>query len=129
VHSPCGPTCPSEITRKQLIFLGTGAGGGVPAFYCGCKACKEAQANPVFQRTRCSLLIQGTLTTLIDASPDLRVQLVREGVDRIERFFLTHWHYDHIGGLGELEYYVRIKRQAVIPAYMTAETEEKLRSA
>jgi phosphoribosyl 1,2-cyclic phosphate phosphodiesterase len=47
---------------------------------------------------------------LIDASPDLRRQLLKERITEIDRIFLTHWHYDHFGGLGELEYYVRLQR-------------------
>jgi phosphoribosyl 1,2-cyclic phosphate phosphodiesterase len=55
---------------------------------------------------------------LIDASPDLRWQLVREDISHIDYLFLTHWHYDHFAGLGELEYYVRLVRQAMIPFYL-----------
>jgi phosphoribosyl 1,2-cyclic phosphate phosphodiesterase len=113
----------------QLIFLGTAAGCGVPSFFCGCVACQEAADRPSFFRSRSSLLIQGEKNTLIDAPPDLRAQLLREHIDRIDHFFLTHWHYDHSGGLGELEFYVRVKRQEAIAAYMTAETEEWLKTS
>ncbi len=114
---------------RQLIFLGTGAGCGVPAFYCGCRACQEAQTKPRFQRTRCSIIIQGETNILVDAPPDLRTQLLREEIQHIEHLFLTHWHYDHFAGLGELEFYVRLIRQAVLPVYVTMETKEKVESA
>ncbi len=113
----------------QLVFLGTAAGCGVPSFFCGCAACQEAAAQPNFFRSRSSLLIQGEKNTLIDAPPDLRAQLIRERLDEIDHFFLTHWHFDHSGGLGELEFYVRVKRQETITAYMTAETEDWLKTS
>jgi phosphoribosyl 1,2-cyclic phosphate phosphodiesterase len=115
--------------NHSLIFLGTGAGCGVPSYFCGCAACQEAAAEPRYRRTRCGLVIRGEEVTLVDAPPELRTQLIREGIDRIDRFLMTHWHYDHSGGLGDLEFYVRVKRGEAIPAYMTAETKEWLGTA
>lgn len=106
----------------ELIFLGTGAACGVPSYYCGCKACEEALANPRCVRTRSSLAICGDETVLVDASPDLWAQLNRERISHVEHFFLTHWHYDHYAGLGELEFFVRLVRKRPLPAYMTPET-------
>ncbi len=115
--------------QPRLIFLGTGASSGVPSFYCGCRACQEALAEPFYRRTCCGLLIQGEANILVDAPPDLRMQLVREKIDHLDALFLTHSHFDHTGGLGELEFYVRLKRKDALPAYMSAETEYWLDSA
>jgi phosphoribosyl 1,2-cyclic phosphate phosphodiesterase len=115
--------------QPKLIFLGTGAGSGVPSFYCGCRACQEALDEPFYCRTCCSLLIQGKANLLVDAPPDLRMQLVRGKIDRLDALLLTHSHFDHTGGLGELEFYVRLKRQDALPAYMSAETVSWLNSA
>ncbi len=114
---------------SQLIFLGTGAGCGVPAFYCNCVACREASTNPNYQRTRCALLVRGERNTLIDAPPDLRVQLNRERIHQIDHFILTHSHYDHTGGIGELEFYVRVQRQQAIPTYLTPATQAWLQTS
>lgn len=108
--------------KPSLLFLGTGAGCGVPSFYCDCKACREAKADPLFQRTCCGLVIQGHQNTLIDTPPDLRCQLVREKIDHIDHLLLTHEHYDHTGGMGELEFLVRLKTKQPLPAYMSQET-------
>jgi phosphoribosyl 1,2-cyclic phosphate phosphodiesterase len=58
---------------------------------------------------------------LIDASPDLRYQLIREGIESIDHVFVTHWHYDHFGGLGDLEFYVRLKKYDPISLYLPPE--------
>ncbi len=39
---------------------------------------------------------------LIDASPDLRFQFLREDIDSVDHVLLTHAHYDHYAGLGNL---------------------------
>jgi len=113
----------------QLIFLGTGAGCGVPSFFCTCVACREAALNPRYQRSRCALLIRGEQNTLIDAPPELRAQLLRENISQIDHFVLTHSHYDHSGGMGDLEFYVRVGRQQAIPAYLTPESQAWLGAA
>ncbi|MCA9957981.1 MAG: MBL fold metallo-hydrolase [Anaerolineales bacterium] len=113
----------------QLRFLGTGAGCGVPSFYCDCVACQEARQEPRYCRTRCALLIQGEKNTLIDAPPDLRQQLLHAGINQIDHFILTHSHYDHTGGLGELEFYVRVSHPEAIPTYMTATTQDWLHTS
>ncbi len=112
-----------------LIFLGTGSACGVPSFYCGCRACQEAFSAPHRARTRSSLLLNGSERILVDASPDLRMQLNRERINAVDHLFLTHWHYDHYAGLGELEFMVRLVRQSPLPAYMTAETAAELAAA
>ncbi|MCB2180312.1 MBL fold metallo-hydrolase [bacterium] len=103
----------------QLVILGTGAGGGVPSHYCDCIACQEAALEPRYRRTRCAVAILGEQTTLIDAPPDLRHQLVDQGIDQIDHFLLTHTHYDHTGGLGDLEFYIRLARKEALPTYLT----------
>ncbi len=115
--------------KHNLLFLGTGAGCGVPSFFCSCVACLEAQQDKRFSRSRCSVLVKNKQYTLIDAAPDLRYQLMKQQITKIDNFILTHWHYDHTGGLGELEFYVRVGTQQAIPAYMTQLSKEWLQQA
>jgi phosphoribosyl 1,2-cyclic phosphate phosphodiesterase len=44
--------------------------------------------------------------------------LLREKITGVDAIFLTHWHYDHFGGLGELEYYVKLWRKELLPLYL-----------
>jgi phosphoribosyl 1,2-cyclic phosphate phosphodiesterase len=106
----------------ELVFLGTGAGSGVPAFYCGCKGCREAFAEPRYRRTRCAIAVLGNKNFLFDAPPELASQLLREHIAKIDYFILTHAHPDHCPGMGDLEIYTRFYRRDVLPAVMSHET-------
>ncbi len=104
---------------QYFKIMGSGAGPGTPSFFCDCPGCREARENPATARTRSGALIAtGQANILVDTPPDLKAQLVRERIERIDEVFLTHWHYDHFGGLGELEYYVKLSRKDRIPLYL-----------
>jgi phosphoribosyl 1,2-cyclic phosphate phosphodiesterase len=105
-----------------LRFLGTGASCGVPSFYCGCKACEEALQNPAARRGCAALLISGTQNTLIDADPDLRMQLSLARITDIDQVLFTHEHFDHIGGIAEFEFYVRLRSHKPLPVYAGSHT-------
>ncbi len=108
--------------KHTLTFLGTGAAGGIPSFFCSCAACMEASVEPRFERTRSSVLISGRKNILVDAPPDLRRQLLAAGTRQIDGFILTHAHYDHSGGLGDIEFHARIDGLDPIPSYMSRES-------
>ena len=105
-----------------FTFMGSGAGCGVPAFFCDCPACQEARANPRARRGDCGVMITGTQRTLIDTPPDIRRYFNREGVSFIDNLLFTHWHYDHVGGLGELEYMVQLLTKTQLPTYASPYT-------
>ena len=85
----------------QLLFLGTGTSVGVPVVGCSCPTC--ASGDPRNSRTRTSAVIGlrgGTL--LIDTTPDLRSQLLRERIGRVDAILYTHDHVDHVYGLDDV---------------------------
>lgn len=112
--------------KHTLRFLGTGASCGTPSYYCGCKACEEALADPKAQRTCAALLISGQENTLLDAGPDLRMQLSLARAQTIQRALFTHEHFDHIGGIPQLEYYVRLVSREPLPIYAGNHTLEAI---
>lgn len=85
----------------QLVFLGTGTSHGVPMVGCDCGTCTSL--DPRNQRTRCSLMLglpEGNL--LVDTTPDLRTQLLREKLGVAHAVLYTHAHADHLFGLDDL---------------------------
>lgn len=91
----------SKDIRGEMILLGTGTSVGVPAIGCDCEVCTSD--HPRNNRTRCSAVLglpEGNL--LIDTSPDMRFQLLREGIGIIHSVLYTHEHADHLFGLDDL---------------------------
>ncbi len=112
----------------QLLFLGTGASCGVPSYYCGCKACEEACVHPEYARGCSSIMIRGKEDTLIDTSPELRLQFIREQLVGVDQVLFTHEHFDHVGGLAQLEYYSKLVSRQPIPVYAGRECFDYLAS-
>lgn len=86
----------------KLRFLGTGTSNGVPQIGCRCRTCRST--DPRDRRLRCSSLIEsdGGTCVLIDCGPDFRQQVLSLPSQRIDAIFITHEHYDHVGGLDDL---------------------------
>ena len=84
-----------EPPIAEMIIMGTGTSVGVPVAGCQCAVCRSQ--NPKNQRTRTGVLIRGPQGEfIIDAGPELRLQLVREDVRLIQAAVFTHAHADHI---------------------------------
>jgi phosphoribosyl 1,2-cyclic phosphate phosphodiesterase len=85
----------------RLRFLGTGTSFGVPVIGCRCAICTSA--DPRDRRTRHgALLTDGGRTLLVDTPPELRLQLVDAGVERVDAVWYTHCHADHVHGVDDL---------------------------
>ena len=75
--------------RGAMVMLGTGTSVGVPIIGCGCDVCRSD--NPRNRRTRCSVILGlpgGNL--LIDTSPDMRGQLLREQIGIVSCLIARH---------------------------------------
>lgn len=98
----------------RVTFLGTGTSTGVPVIGCTCTTCQST--DPKDKRTRPSIYLQfdGGASVLIDASPDLRSQALRYGVDRVDLILLTHSHADHVLGLDDVRIF-NFRQRASIP--------------
>ncbi|MCX7425199.1 MAG: MBL fold metallo-hydrolase [Planctomycetia bacterium] len=114
-----------KITGK-LVFLGTGTSHGVPVIGCGCPTCLSD--NPKNNRTRCSVVLglpEGNL--LIDTTPELRVQLLRERIGAIHAVLYTHEHADHLFGLDDLRIFPEHLGHE-IPIYCEESVERRIRT-
>ncbi|GAA4493311.1 MBL fold metallo-hydrolase [Gluconacetobacter tumulicola] len=91
----------------ELLVLGCGGSAGVPMIggpdgRGDWGICDPAE--PRNCRTRASVLLRGDdgQAVLIDTGPDLRAQLLAQGIDRFDAILYTHAHSDHIAGLDEV---------------------------
>jgi phosphoribosyl 1,2-cyclic phosphate phosphodiesterase len=110
-----------------MILLGTGTSVGVPMIGCGCEVCESS--DPRDKRTRTSAILglpQGNL--LIDTSPDMRQQLLRERIGVVHAVAYTHEHADHVMGLDDLRlfpFYIG----GPVPLYCEESVEQRIRLA
>jgi phosphoribosyl 1,2-cyclic phosphate phosphodiesterase len=116
------------IPGMKITVLGCGGSGGVP-FADGTPGGNWGVCdpeNPRNRRRRVSILVeQGGTALLVDASPDLRAQLLDSGTGRIDAVLFTHAHADHCHGLDELRT-MAYARGGPIDAYMDRPTQEAL---
>lgn len=105
-------------------ILGCGSSGGVPRVGGDWGFCDPTE--PKNRRSRCSLLVEktgdeGTTTILIDTSPDLREQLLKAEVKRLDAVLYTHDHADQTHGIDDLRA-IAYRMRTQIPTYMDAHT-------
>lgn len=73
---------------------------------CRCEVCRSVDRRD--QRLRSSAMVEiemgGGVTRrlIIDAGPDFRYQMLREGVEQIDAILLTHGHKDHTAGIDDV---------------------------
>ncbi len=88
----------------RITLLGTGDTTGTPTVGCDCDTCQAARARGV-ERTRFSVHVENERTgesLLVDASPDFRYQFLRDEVALPDAAVITHVHFDHLDGLGNV---------------------------
>ena len=111
----------------KVTFLGSGTSTGVPVVGCHCDVCESE--NPKNKRLRQSVKIEHAgKTFLIDTTPDLRTQLLRDPTPRIDFILFTHAHADHMMGLDDIRPYNFFYRCS-IPAFANAATAKGIRRA
>lgn len=92
-----------------IEILGSAAGGGVPQWNCACRQCEAARRGLIDTRTQCSVAITADERhwIMVNASPDLRSQLLRFGSQLpsrtrqspVEAILLSDADLDHVLGL------------------------------
>lgn len=85
----------------RVTILGSGTSHGVPMIGCHCEVCRSK--NPKNHRMRPSIVVEGPDgTILVDTTPELRLQSISAGLNRIDAVLITHTHADHIFGMDDL---------------------------
>ena len=131
----------------RLTFLGTGTSQGVPMIGCDCEVCRsrdhhdkrlrssvmierfdatppvhviipEAATHPATAHGAFDRPVGADGRIVIDAGPDFRYQMLREGVHTLDAILLTHEHKDHVGGIDDVRAFNYFQGRA-IPIYAT----------
>ena len=111
----------------EFIILGCGSSMGVPrpdGFFGNCDP--KIKRN---YRTRCSALFKtSNQNILIDTSPDLRQQLLRHKIKKINKVLYSHMHGDQTHGINDLRsFYINSKTQ--IKVYADKSTSKYLKDS
>ena len=108
----------------KFIILGCGSSMGVPrsdGYFGNCDP-----KNKKNYRTRCSALIKTkTENIIIDTSPDLRNQLIKNNIKRVDKVLYSHMHADQTHGINDLRVFY-IQKQKPIPVYADKPTRKYL---
>lgn len=98
----------------EITFLGTGTSQGVPMIAHSNEGCDLA--NPKNWRTRCSIhVVMDGYHYQVDASPEFRLQCLRNQIEQIDYFILTHRHSDHIMGMDDLRRFCDLRDFSSLP--------------
>ena len=101
----------------KITILGCGASYGVPSLLKGFGSCNPK--NPKNIRYRSSILIEELgQNILIDTPPEIRLELLREKVKKIDALLYTHCHYDHMAGAEDVRNFT-YKQDKVLDIYGT----------
>ena len=106
--------------KVKFIILGCGSSLGVPWADGNWGDC-----NPKIKRnyrTRCSAFIKSKIKNiLIDTSPDLRHQLIKNNITNVNCVIYSHRHADQIHGINDLRVF-SYKNNEKMPVYADYET-------
>jgi phosphoribosyl 1,2-cyclic phosphate phosphodiesterase len=100
----------------KITILGCGASAGVPMIGGADGAGDWGQCDPrepKNRRTRSSIVVESDngQRLLVDASPDLRDQLIDNRIPGIDAILFTHAHADHIAGIDDIRLLNRIAQR------------------
>ena len=99
----------------KFIILGCGSSMGVPrpdGFFGNCDP-----KNKKNYRTRCSAFLKTkNENILFDTSPDLRAQLLKNKLNKVDKVLYSHQHADQTHGINDLRAFF-IKKREQVPIY------------
>ena len=111
----------------KFTILGCGSSLGIPRIDGYFGKCDPKNKKNI--RTRCSALIStSNIKILIDTSPDIKSQLIKNRIKNINKIFYTHPHADQTHGINELRVFY-LKYGIRLPIYANKITKKYLLSS
>ncbi len=96
----------------------------MPILNCSCAVCTSTDQRN--KRLRTSISVQTDHTSfIVDTTPDLRQQLLRNPLPRLDAVLYTHAHADHIYGIDDLRRFSQIQKER-LPVYAEEPTLTRL---
>ena len=111
--------------KKTFTILGCGSSLGAPWItnFNG-----NLRKNSKNKRTRCCAHIQkGNLSVLIDTSPDIKHQFLKNKINSLDAIMYTHEHADQTSGIFEMRPFFW-KNKKKIPVYGSSRTINELKN-
>ena len=99
----------------NITFLGTGTSQGVPVIGCSCEVCQSLDFRDQRLRASIHIAVEGQ-SFVVDTGPDFRMQMLREGIKKLDAVLFTHEHKDHTAGLDDIRPF-NFYQQADIPIF------------
>ena len=104
------------MSSLQIKILGCGSSWGVPVIGCKCAVCSSDSSYN--KRSRSAITISDNNTTvLVDCGFDIREQLVRNNINKVDAVILTHDHADHVCGIDDLRIFKDLHK--TVPEFYT----------
>ena len=110
---------------NKITILGSGTSTGVPILGCKCSVCQSNDQRNKRLRTSALIETDSAKTILIDASPDLRTQLLKTKTDTLDAVIITHDHADHTHGIDDVRPFTFRKKEP-IPVFTDSYSTETL---
>ncbi|HVT73302.1 MAG TPA: MBL fold metallo-hydrolase [Lacunisphaera sp.] len=107
--------------------MGTGTSQGVPMIACHCRVCTSTDPRNRRMRSCLHIVIDG-LHVQVDAGPEFRLQCLREGVEKMDFFILTHGHSDHVTGMDDLRRFCDLLGGTALTVFTTDEGMRRVRA-
>lgn len=86
-------------------------------------------SDPRNWRTRSSIhVVMNGFHVQVDATPEFRLQCIRNDIRDIDIFILTHGHADHIMGMDDLRRFCDLRGYSAIPVYSQADGLERVKA-
>lgn len=102
--------------KVEIHSLGVGSSGGTPALGCLCATCTSLDSKNQRMRSSAIITVNDHTRFLIDTGPDLRQQILRTDIRRIDAVLYTHPHADHLHGIDDLRAFCYLQK-AMLPVF------------